>query len=143
MRRLGRLPLGVLAALLLGANTYAVVPATPILWNATITSSGSQVVVQIPAVEADLVWNVVGTPSGQSPTLVFTLTAVDPLNTGTTMTGDTSPVSTATITSASSGVLQFIPVRSSAVKVSWTVGGATPSFGGVYATMAIKNPLKY
>lgn len=138
--------LGLLAALLMGATVAQIpasVPSTPVLANATIIGTGELIVVQIPAVEVDLVWNVTGTVSGTLPTLAFTITSVDPLDAGMALSGDLAPVTTASITSDSSGVLTYLPFHSTAVRVSWVVTGTLASFGGVYATLAVKNPLKY
>jgi hypothetical protein len=126
---------------LLGAQVYAVVPTTAILANATVSSSGSLIVVAIPSSEVDLNWNISGSVSGTLPTIQFKITPVDPVNTGTSLTGDTV-VTSASLNAAGTGELVDIPLKSSAVKVSWTVGGTLPSFGGVYLTLAIKNPLK-
>jgi hypothetical protein len=100
--------------------------------NLTITSSGSQVYTNLGATEVDLVYTV-GTVS--SGTVTFTLSEVDPQNTGTLLTGDTAPVSTGAISGAVTGNLSLAPLHSSAVQVAWTVGGGSPSSSGIYLTL--------
>jgi hypothetical protein len=114
-------------------------PAVPILFNSSVTASGSQPVVGIISSEVDLIVNITGSPTGTLPTLTFTVAGSDPEAPGTAITGDVS-VSTAALNATGTTVLVASPLRSSAVNVSWTIGGtASPTFPGVYVTLVIKS----
>jgi hypothetical protein len=81
---------------------------------------------------------VANAPTGTSPTLTFTLYGLDPY--GATY----SLVASSAISAAGDAILQVGPSMGSGtpylfvpqlVQVSWTVGGTTPSFTGVNATL--------
>jgi hypothetical protein len=103
--------------------------------NATVTTSSSVVVTGIAGRQVDLIVNVKAAPTGTTPTLTFSLQAVDPQD-STTVIG--SAVTGATISGITSQVLNLPGVESSAVKISWTVTGTTPSFTQVYSTLRAK-----
>jgi len=110
--------------------------------NATITSSGSTIITNayFGTQEIDLVVNVTQTPTGTSPTLVFTIQEVDPGD-GTTVYGNSA--STTTINGGNTPgvfIAKLSLTSSSAVKVSWTIGGTSgPTFTGVYVTITTKS----
>ncbi len=103
--------------------------------NATVTTNGSVAYTGYGAKEVTLIINVTGSVTGTSPTLTFTIQEVDPGD-GATSVG-TSKVGAA-ITSTGTQVLTLPLTVSSSLKVSWAVGGSSPSFGGVYATLVSK-----
>lgn len=103
--------------------------------NATVTSSGSVVLTGYGASEVSLFLNVKAAPTGGSPTLQYTIQEVDPGD-GTTVIGPT-----ATSTVITGVTIERITLESAfggSIKVSWTVGGTTPSFTQVYATLVAK-----
>jgi hypothetical protein len=104
-------------------------PITVVAKNATLSSSGSQVYTNLGATQADLVYTV-GTVTG---TISFTLTQVDPQNTATAISGDTAPVSSGSVSSGTSSAISLSPLHSSALQVSWTVGGGSTT--GVFLTL--------
>jgi hypothetical protein len=108
---------------------------TIVLANQTVTTSGSAVFTGYGAAELVLVINVTGTVSGTTPTLTFTVQEVDPGN-QTTLIGPT--FSGAAITAVGTQTITIPTMVASCVQVSWAVGGTTPSFGGVYATLVNK-----
>jgi len=103
--------------------------------NATVTASSSTVLDGYGATEVTLYINVKASPTGTTPTLQYVIQEVDPGD-GTTVTG-----ATATSTSINAIGIQKISLPSTfggAIKVSWTVGGGSPSFTQVYATLVGK-----
>lgn len=106
--------------------------------NATLTSSGSTFVRfnYFGTQQINLIVNVPNAPTGTSPTLTFTIQEVDPGDETTTF-GSSATTTTITNTGVFTAVLTN--THSSAVKVSWTVGGTgSPTFTGVYATITTK-----
>jgi hypothetical protein len=103
--------------------------------NSTITASGSSVISGIGSKEVTLVVNVTATPTGTTPTLTYTLQEVDPGNL-TSVFGSTS--TTAAINAIGVYTLSLGATVGGAVKISWTIGGGSPSFTGVYATTSSK-----
>lgn len=109
-----------------------------VLSNATITNPGSDIYSAqfFGMQEVSIVVNVVNAPTGTgTPTLTFTIQEVDPGN-GTTTYGNSA--STTGITAAGVFTATLNITTSSAVKVSWTISGTTPSFSGVYVTLTTK-----
>ena len=103
--------------------------------NATVTVSGSTVVTGYGVAEVSLFINVKASPTGTSPTLQYTIQEVDPGD-GTTVIG-----ATATSTVINAIGIQRITLEAAfggSLKVSWTVGGSSPSFTQVYATLVGK-----
>lgn len=103
--------------------------------NATITASGSQVVLGYGSQQVSVVVNVKAAPTGTTPTIKFTIQEVDPGdqtttfgNSASTLSITTTGVYTATVNTTTSGTLL----------VSWTVTGTTPSFTQVYSTVVTK-----
>lgn len=144
-RRLGLLTALSIALLSFPARAQTIVqpngPAVTIMPGKTVTTSGSINVIGITSAEVELIYNVTGTVSGTLPTLAFTVSATDPQNSSTTIAGDCSVSSASISTSGSKGVVLCQQLRSSSVKISWTVGGTLPSFGAVNATLAIKSAI--
>jgi hypothetical protein len=108
-----------------------------LLANQTVIANGSAVINDLGHKEVSIVVNVKGPVTGTLPTLQFTLQEVDPgdLTTalGTSATG-------AQLTGVGTQIVTLPVTLGGAVKVSWVVGGTTPSFGGVYATLVNKGP---
>lgn len=105
--------------------------------NATVTTSGSTIVTgnYFGSQEIALIVNVTVAPTGTTPSITYTIQEVDPGN-GTTVYGSTASTSAITGTGVFTAVLNI--TTSSAVKVSWTISGTTPSFTGVYTTLTTK-----
>jgi hypothetical protein len=116
--------------------TFADPSATVVHTNATITSSGSQLVNGLGAKEISVVVNVTASPTGSSPTIVFTLQQIDPGD-GTTVFGATA--STVSINAIGVFTATLSPTVGGALKLSWTIGGGSPSFTGVYTTLTSKS----
>jgi hypothetical protein len=98
----------------------------------TVTANGNSSIHIVPIGKQLILFvNVTDSPTGTSPTITFTVDELDP--------GDTNTViSTVSGTTLSAFGTQEIPiriVRSGAVRVSWVVGGESPSFTGVYTTL--------
>src|ERR1700677_1285362 len=103
-------------------------PAVPVLYNSTVTASGSLPVIGLISGEVDLIINVSGSVSGTLPTLTFTVAGSDPQAPATIITGDTS-ASSAALNATGTAVVTVTPLRSSAINITWTIGGsATPTF---------------
>jgi len=79
-----------------------------------------------------LVINVTAAPTGTLPTLQYTIQEVDPGD-DTTVFG--SATSSSSITAAGIQTVTLSGVLGGDVKVSWVVGGSSPSFTGVYSTL--------
>lgn len=106
--------------------------------NGTLTVAGSDIFTAnyFGCQQINLIVNVVNAPTGTgTPTLTFTIQEVDPGN-GTTTFGNSA--STVGITAAGVYTAVLTNTHSSAMKVSWTVTGTTPSFTGVYVTISTK-----
>jgi hypothetical protein len=94
---------------------------------ATIDANGSRAFHSFSEREVVLLVNIKSAPTGGSPTLTFTIQSVDPVDEATVVgpiatTGPLTGVGISTIR---------IPSISSAVLVSWVVGGSSPSFTNV------------
>lgn len=107
-------------------------PSIVIKNSGTITTSGSQVVVMEPCASTTLVINIKSAPTGTSPTLVWTVSEVDPID-QTTVVGS----SVVGVPISAIGVLEVVfgPVLSGTVVVSWVISGASASFTGVNASL--------
>lgn len=103
--------------------------------NATVTTSGSEVLTGFGVREIVLVINVTNAPTGTLPTITYSVQEVDPGD-QTTVVG-TSITGTA-ITTATTQILTLPLTLTGTVKVTWTVTGTLPSFTGVYATVVTK-----
>lgn len=110
--------------------------ARPIHANATVTTSGSAVVVGYGATEVTLFINVKAAPTGTTPTLQYTIQEVDPGD-GTTVIG--SSVSSSVISGVGIQKISLISTFGGSIKVSWAVTGTAPSFTQVFATMVGKD----
>lgn len=103
--------------------------------NATITTSGSQILTGYGSQQISLIVNVKAAPTGTNPTIKFTIQEVDPGD-GTTVFGGSA--STATINAVGVSTATLNTTTSGTIQVSWTVTGTTPSFTQVYSTLATK-----
>ena len=128
--------ISLLSALLLTATPTIVANSntTPVLIDATISSTSTLQISNISTGEVDLIYNIANAPAGGS-SMTVSLSGSDPLNPGTTITSDCS-VTSAAITGAVSGLITCSPIRASAVLVTWTVSSG--SFSGVYLTLVMK-----
>lgn len=106
-----------------------------VLKSETVTVSGSDVVRGVAGSEAVLSWNIAGPVTGAGATIVFTIAEVDPTD-ETTVVG--SSAASVPITAASAGRINLPLILSPTVKVSWTVTGSSPSFGGTSLTLSSK-----
>lgn len=110
---------------------------TSVLVNQTLTTNGATGITLDTGTckELNIFILVNGPVTGTGPTLVFTLNELDPNQNG--LTGNS--VSSATITSAV--IVQSYSLktlRSNKIQLNWTVGGSSPSFGGVYVYVVAK-----
>lgn len=103
--------------------------------NATLTASGSSILSGYGVKEISLFINIKAAPTGTLPTLQFTLQEVDPGD-GTTVIG--SVVTSTVISAIGIQRLTLLSAFGGNIKVSWTVGGSSPSFTQVYATLVGK-----
>jgi hypothetical protein len=108
-----------------------------VLSNATVTVGGSQTFSGFGNRQISLFINVTAAPTGTSPGLQFTIQEVDPGNlttaVGTTVTG------ASIITGPTTQEIILNLTTSSVIKISWiVVGTGSPTFTGVYATIATK-----
>jgi len=101
--------------------------------NATITSSSSTVLTWVGWSEWYLVVNLKNAPTGTSPTIQFKVEQVDPIDQTTVLTG--VRVFTGTVmTAAGVDIIEIPELVSDAIKISWTVTGASASWTGVNVT---------
>jgi len=107
-----------------GTNTQVVQDG-----SATLTVTGSAVVRGFGVGEVTLFANIGSNPTGTGPFISFTIIEVDPID-ETTAIGN--PSTTSNFTSAIGGIVQRVPCASSGTfKVSWNIGGTSPSFTNV------------
>lgn len=107
-----------------------------VLSNSTVAANGS--FTSDPVLgggQVSLIINITGTPTGGSPTLQFSVQEVDPVD-GVTAIG--SATTSNIFNSASYQVISLASTNSCRFKVTWTVGGSTPSFGGVNVSLSNK-----
>jgi hypothetical protein len=109
-----------------------------VLVDSTVTVNGSYIFRSGPGAEVTLVWNVTGAVTGTTPIITFSLEEVDPADELTPL--DVS-VSSGAIRTAGAGTVSVSTTNSPVVRVSWVLGGTTPSFAGVYATVFRKDSL--
>lgn len=112
--------------------------------NATLAASGSAILnVPIGVSSVELICAVTGAVTGTSPTLNISISGIEPVSGAATSAIVTSTNLTATGTSvylvigpaiAAAANISAPFVLPSQLKISWTTGGTTPSFGGVYIT---------
>lgn len=104
--------------------------------NATVTTSGSAIYTDFSGVrEIVLVINIKNAPTGTLPTIQYTLQEIDPGD-GVTPVG--SSVMGQVLGNIGTQILTLPLTLTGSVEVSWTVGGTTPSFTGVYASLVTK-----
>ena len=106
--------------------------------NATITTSGSAVITGVGRKEISFGLTISGTVSGTTPSLTYTVFEIDPVNQSTVMTAPGNSITVGPYTTTGhTNYLQMISYTG-AIKVSWTVTGTTPSFGGVDSWIVVK-----
>lgn len=110
---------------------------TNILNNGTISSNGSMPIDGLDLSKTVLLINILNPPTGTSPSLIFNITDVDPIDQSTSLGNSiTSP----TITGAGATTLILTESLSDTIKVSWTLGGTnSPTFTGVNVALVEKN----
>lgn len=106
--------------------------------NATITTSGSQVITNVGRTEIIFGLAIAGTVSGTTPSLTFTVTEVDGVVNTITMTAPGNTISAGPYTNTNHTNYITMLSFTGAIKVAWTVTGTTPSFGGVYTWIVVK-----
>jgi hypothetical protein len=110
---------------------YAAPHTQTVLNNATVTASSSAVYTNFGSNTVLLIVNIKISPTGSSPTIDFEIDNVDPIDGSTSLQNS---VSTGNLNSTGVSILSLQSVSSS-IKVSWTVGGSSPSFTGVNVTL--------
>lgn len=100
--------------------------------NATLVASGSSVFYGFGAGAVTIIIDVTVSPTGTTPTLQYTLQEIDPGD-NTTVFGSTA--SSTVINAIGIQTVTLSGVKGGSIKVSWAVGGGTPSFTGVFATL--------
>ena len=106
-----------------GPNTQVVLDA------ATVTADGSTVVRGYGVGEIAMFVNIGSAPTGTGPFISFTIVEVDPIDEDTAIG---NPSVTSNFSTAVAGIVQRIPFASSGTfKVSWALGGTSPSFTDV------------
>lgn len=100
--------------------------------NSIISESGSALYLNTDDRDIVLVINLKDNPTGVSPSITFTIAEVDP--------GDKTTIIGKSITGSSlnvigSQILELSLARVGCVKVSWNIGGNSPSFSQVYTTL--------
>ncbi len=106
-----------------------------VLYDATVTTTGSAVFDGFGAKELNLIINNTNAPTGTTPTITFMIQEVDPGNFTTTL-GNTA-TGTA-ISTATTQIVSLPMMYGGTVLVTWTVTGTTPSFTGLYASLISK-----
>lgn len=103
--------------------------------NSTINSSSSVILSNMQSRDVCLLVNMTGSASGGTPTLFFQMDEIDPSNQTTVISGNS--VRGPTITGATTHMI-FFKCNSNFMRLSWTVGGSTPSFTGVNTSLISK-----
>lgn len=99
----------------------------------TLADTGGAVVFTgIGSRNVTLAINVTGVVSGTNPTLSYSLQEVDPGNQSTVHQQSSTGSITATSTTR---IVRLHLKAGDCVRVSWSIGGTSPSFAGVYATL--------
>jgi hypothetical protein len=106
--------------------------------NATVSASGSTTTQAVlGTAQVELIINITGTPTGTLPTLQFSIVEVDPVDL-TTSVG--TPVNSNTFNAVGYQIVELAATKSSAFKVSWTLGGTGgPEFTGVNVSVSGKS----
>lgn len=108
-----------------------------ILSNQAVTGSGSSsVFTGYGQKEINVLIRIGGTVSGTTPVITFTLQELHPGDQTTVLQSVTGSAITATATTQT---LSLPVTFSDTFKVTWTVTGSTPSFGGTYVNIGTKN----
>lgn len=107
--------------------------------DATITANGSTVLTWVGHSEWYLIINIKNAPTGTTPTLQFTIEEVDPID-QTTVVNTLYNFTSDVFTAAGVGIVEIPELQSDTLKISWTVGGSSPSFTGVNVTFCGHGP---
>ena len=106
-----------------------------VIFNAgTITATGSTTITNLGIKDLSLLINIKISPTGTLPSIIFSVQDIDPIDLTTVMG---VAVSGAAMTATGVQEITYTAV-SSAVKVTWTVTGTSPSFTGVNVSLAQK-----
>lgn len=106
-----------------------------VLYNATVTTTGSAVFDGFGAKELNLIINNTVTPTGTTPTITFMIQEVDPGDMVTVLGNSSTGTAISTITTQ---IVSLPMMYGGTVLVTWTVTGTTPSFTGLYASLISK-----
>lgn len=106
-----------------------------VLYNATVTTSGSAVFDGFGAKELNLIINNTVAPTGTTPTITFMIQEVDPGNFTTVLGNSATGTAISTVTTQ---IVSLPMMYGGTVLVTWTVTGTTPSFTGLYASLISK-----
>lgn len=111
-----------------------------ILNNYTITSSSSWIVDGLNSSEIILSINILNTPTGTNPSLIFTVADIDPID-QTTIIGN--QISSSAFTSTTTTTLKLRNSLSDTIKISWTLAGtSSPTFTGVNVSIIQKDNIE-
>jgi len=103
-----------------------------ILSAAAVTANGFMLVNGRSTSGVSLIISILSAPTGTTPGIQFTLTAVD---FSPSMLQVATPVSSAVLNTVGASVV-YLPIsRTGNIKVSWTVSGGSPNFGSISATL--------
>jgi hypothetical protein len=106
--------------------------------NATVTTSGSMVITGVGDKELNFGITISGTVSGTTPSLTYTVAEIDPVNLTTVMTLPGNSITVGPYTSTGHTNYAQMISYTGAVKVTWTISGASASFGGVDTWVTVK-----
>jgi len=98
--------------------------------NATLTSTGNQVLTWVGYAEWYLIVNLKNAPTGTSPTIQFKIEQVDPID-GTTVLTDARSWTGVVHTTNDQEIIEIPELVSDSIKISWTITGASASWTGV------------
>lgn len=106
-----------------------------VLVNQTLTTSGSSQIFDQFTVEKEItiVVTVAGPVTGTTPTLQFTMWNLDQTN------AVFASATSSTFTTSTTASTFLFTIKSSRAQLNWTVGGSSPSFGGVYVSFISSN----
>jgi hypothetical protein len=108
----------------------------PVFINGTITANGISNIVGLGSPVVNLFINVKNLPTGTRPSITFSMYEIDP---GDLSTAIGTSISGVAITTTGTQALTLPLTTSGVVQISWTIGGISPSFTGVYVTALMKN----
>lgn len=125
-------------------TSAAVDPGVTIVQNnATLTATGSQIITGVAGREVTVGIVIRGTVSGTTPSLTVTLAEIDPVDGTTVHSLPGNTVSVGPYTTTSHTDYNFMISCTGAVRVTWTITGTSPSFGGVDIWVAAKTQMTF